>query len=338
MERDDLRRIAIAVTAIVAVFAGGTAGFSALLHESWHDAFYRTAVTATLTGLDSTPRGTGAELLTIGIALAGVAIFGYLVAGALDAIAHEVAGETRRTKRRLRMIDQLEDHFIICGYGRVGRRAAEEFAVSGQPYVVLDFNPDALAVAKERGVLFVEGRGSEDEDLERVGIDRAKGLLASADSDAENLYITLSARSRRPDLTIVARASDEEAERKLTLAGADRVVRPYSAAGIEMAKLALKPQVAAFLELVSSHAGPDLRFEEIEVTAECPQAGRTIRELAIRRTTGAVVIALRKPDGRFEITPNPDEAVEVGDVVIAIGTEPELRALEEVFGTRAVGV
>ena len=338
MDRSDLRRIAIAVSAIVVVFTGGSVGFASLLHESWHEALYRTAVTATLTGLDSTPRGTGAELLTIGIALAGVAIFGYLLAGALDAIAHEVAGETRRTKRRLRMIDRLEDHFIICGYGRVGRRAAEEFAASGQPYVVLDFNPDALAVAKERGVLFVEGRGSEDEDLARVGIDRAKGLLASADSDAENLYITLSARARCPELTIVARASDEEAERKLELAGADRVVRPYSAAGIEMAKLALKPQVAAFLELVSSHAGPDLRFEELEVHGDCPQAGRTIRELAIRRTTGAVVIAVRKPDGRFEITPDPDERIEVGDVVIAIGTEPELRALEEVFSTRTVGV
>src|SRR5438093_5068177 len=338
MDRTDIRRIAIAVGAIVVVFAGGAAGFAALLHESWHEALYRAAVTATLTGLDSTPRGTGAELLTIAIALSGVAIFGYLVAGALDAIAHEVAGETRRTKRRLRMIDQLSDHFIICGYGRVGRRAAEEFEVSGQPFVVLDFNPDAIAVAKERGVLFLEGRGSEDDDLARAGVDRAKGLLASADSDAENLYITLSARARCPELTIVARASDEESERKLVLAGANRVVRPYTAAGIEMAKLALKPQVAAFLELVSTHAGPDLRFEEIEVDSACPQAGQSIRELAIRRTTGAVVIAVRKTGGRFEITPDPDERIEVGDVVIAIGTEPELRALEDMFAPRAVGV
>jgi voltage-gated potassium channel len=137
---------------------------------------------------------------------------------------------------------------------------------------------------------------------------------------------------------IVARASDAEAERKLLLAGADRVVRPYSAAGVEMAKLALKPQVAAFLELVSTHAGPDLRFEEIEVRSGCPQAGKTIRQLAIRRTTGAVVIALGKPDGTFDITPNPDEPIEIGDVVIAIGTEPELQALEEMFSTRAVGV
>jgi voltage-gated potassium channel len=326
-----MRRIVVAVASVGLVLAGGTAGFAHLLHERWHDALYRTVVTATLTGLDTRPRGVGAELLTIGIALAGVAIFGYLLAGALEAIAHEVAGERRRARRQLRMIDELTDHFIICGYGRVGRRAAEEFTASGQPFVVLDFSPDALAEAKQRGVLFLEGRGAEDEDLVRAGIDRARGLLASADSDAENLYITLSARSRRPELTIVARASDAEAERKLALAGANRVVQPYSNAGTEMAKLALKPQVAAFLELVSSHTGPDLRFEEIEVSAGCPQAGRTIRELAIRRKTGAVVIALRRTDGSFEVTPNPDQRIEAGDVVIAIGTEPELRALAAVF-------
>jgi voltage-gated potassium channel len=331
-----MRRIVVAVASVGLVLAGGTAGFAHLLHERWHDALYRTVVTATLTGLDTRPRGVGAELLTIGIALAGVAIFGYLLAGALEAIAHEVAGERRRARRQLRMIDELTDHFIICGYGRVGRRAAEEFTASGQPFVVLDFSPDALAEAKQRGVLFLEGRGAEDEDLVRAGIDRARGLLASADSDAENLYITLSARSRRPELTIVARASDAEAERKLALAGANRVVQPYSNAGTEMAKLALKPQVAAFLELVSSHTGPDLRFEEIEVSTGCPQAGRTIRELAIRRKTGAVVIALRRTDGSFEVTPNPDQRIEAGDVVIAIGTEPELRALEDVFELGAV--
>jgi voltage-gated potassium channel len=332
----DLRRIAIALGAIAVVLVGGSIGFAHLLHERWNDALYRTVVTATLTGLDTRPAGVGAELLTIGVALAGVAIFGYLLAGALEAIAHEVAGERRRARRERRMIEELKDHFIICGYGRVGRRAAEEFEASGQPFVVLDFSADALAAARERGVLFVEGRGAEDEDLATAGIDRAKGLLASADSDAENLYITLSARSRRPDLTIVARASDAEAERKLALAGATRVVQPYSNAGTEMAKLALKPQVAAFLELVSSHAGPDLRFEEIEVQPGWAQAGRSIRELAIRRVTGAVVIALRKPDGSFEVTPDPDDRIEEGDVVIAIGTEPELRALEDIFAARAV--
>jgi voltage-gated potassium channel len=335
VDRRHIRRILITVAAILAVFGAGTIGFHRLLHEPWHSAFYRTVVTATLTGLDTTPEGPGAEFLTIGLALSGVAIFGFLAAQAVEAVAREVTGQARREKRQRRMIEQLRDHFIICGFGRVGRRAAEEFAASGQPFVILDFNEDALEAARERDVLYHVGRGAEDEDLTRVGIERAKGLLASADSDAENLYITLSARARRPDLTIVARASDAEAERKLLLAGADRVVQPYSTAGMEMAKLALKPQVAAFLEIVSTHAGPDLRFEEIEVTAESRQGGRSIRELRIRSTTGAVIVALRKPDGRFDTTPNPDVTIEVGDTLIAIGTEPELRALEDLFAPRA---
>ena len=328
------RRVAGTAVAIVLVFCAGTIGFHLLLDESWHGAFYRTVITATLTGLDSQPRGVGAELLTIAMALTGVAIFGYLATQAVEAIAHEVTGHARRGKRERRMIDQLEHHYIICGYGRVGRRAAEEIAASGQPFVVLDVTTEALDVARERGVLYLEGSGTEDEDLGRAGIDRARGLIASADSDAENVYITLSARSRRPDLMIVARASDAEAERKLRLAGADRVVRPYSTAGVEMAKLALKPQVAAFLEIVTSHGGPDLRFEEIEITRQYPQAGRTIRELRVRSTTGAVIVALRKRDGSFDTTPDPDVALEVGDVLIAIGTEPELRALEELFAPR----
>jgi voltage-gated potassium channel len=225
----------------------------------------------------------------------------------------------------------MRDHYIVCGYGRVGRRIAEELADAGVAYVVLDFSPDALASAREQDILFVEGNGAEDEDLERAGIDRAAGLLASADSDAQNLYITLSARARRPELTIVARASDREAERKLELAGANRVVQPYSAAGTEMAKLALKPQIAAFLEIVSSHGGPDLRFEELEVPEDCAPAGRTIGELRIRGKTGAVVVAVRKRDGHFETTPNPDMRLEPGDVIIAAGTEEELRALDELF-------
>jgi voltage-gated potassium channel len=332
-----MHRVAFAVTAAIVLFVVGTVGFHHLLHEKWHDAFYRTAITASLTGLDSQPGTTGAEFLTIAVAFSGVAIFGYVAAHAIEAITQEVEAGVRRDKRRRRIIDGMSNHFIICGYGRVGRRAAEEFAASGQPFVVLDTGDDAIEIAKERGVLYRKGSGSDDGDLQRVGIERARGLIASADSDAENLYITLSARSQRPDLMIVARASTREAERKLLLAGADRVVQPYASAGTEMAKLALKPQVAAFLELVSTHTGPDLRFEEIEVSPGCPQAGRTIRDTRIRATTGAVVIALRKPDGTFDVTPSPDEVIEPGDVVIAIGTENELKTLEDLFAPGSVG-
>jgi voltage-gated potassium channel len=337
MSRATLRRVAFVVLLALILCAAGTIGFHHLLREQWHEAFYRTAVTVTLTGLDTSPGREGAEILTVVLALGGVAILGYAAARAAESIAHEVAGDTRRDRKRLRMIGELTDHFIICGYGRVGRRAAEEFEASGQPYVVLDTGEEAVEIARERGVLYRRGSGAEDGELQLVGIANARGLLASADSDAENLYITLSARAQRPDLTIVARASTQEAERKLLLAGADRIVQPYATAGMEMATLALKPQVAAFLELVSSHTGPDLRFEEIEVSARCPQAGRSIRELRIRSTTGAVVIALRKGDGSFDVTPSPDEKIEPGDVLIAIGTEPELKALEDLFAPEKGG-
>ena len=240
---------------------------------------------------------------------------------------HEVAGDTRKDKRRRHMIDQLTDHFIICGYGRVGRRAAEEFEASGQAFAVLDTGDEAIEVARERGVLYRRGSGSDDRRSERAGIERARGLLASRTPTPR----TSTSRSRRgpqrPELTIVARASTRGGG-KLLFAGANRVVQPYAAAGTEMAKLALKPQVAASWT-VSSHAGPDLRFEEIEVTGRA-RGGKTIRELRIRSTTGAVVIALRKPDGFFDVTPSPTSDRR-GRRLIAIGTEPELKALEDLL-------
>jgi len=155
--------------------------------------------------------------------------------------------------------------------------------------------------------------------------------VASSDSDADNLYITLSARNARPELLIVARASDEDAAKKLRLAGADRVVQPYSTAGKEMAKLVLRPQVAAFLDIVSTSGGPELLFEEIEVKETCREAGKTIRDLRIREATGAMIVALRKRDGTFDTTPEPDATLDVGDVMIAAGTPEELRKLEELF-------
>ncbi len=229
------------------------------------------------------------------------------------------------------MIERISDHYIICGYGRVGRQVAEEFRAAGAQYVVLDFNPEVLEIAREEGIPYIDGIGTKDEDLEEAGLDRAHGLVASSDSDVDNLYITLSARAVRPDLLVVARASNAAAAKKLRIAGADRVVQPYSAAGRVMANLMLKPQVTAFIDVVTSAAGADLRFEELEVPAGWAQAGKTIGELRIRGKTGAVIVAVRKRDGHFETTPDPDLPLEAGDVMIAAGTDEELRALEELF-------
>jgi voltage-gated potassium channel len=334
VEQISWRRLGYAVLALLALLGIGTVGFHRLLGEDWISSLYRAVLTVSLTGLDAHPQSHSIELFSIFLLIAGVAIFAYVAGAIVEVIARGVVGGVWVERRRRRTIERMRDHYVICGYGRVGRRIAVELAQAGVPFVVLDFSPAAIAAARADGVAFVEGTGTEDTDLAAAGLDRACGILAASDSDPDNLYIVLSARHARPDLTIVARAADEEAEKKLRLAGADRVVQPYSAAGIEMAKLALKPQVAAFLDIVSTHGGPDLRFEEIEVTATCPQAGRTIRDLRIRRETGAVIVALRKGDGRFDTTPDPDASLDVGDVLIAVGTEEELRRLEELFAPR----
>ena len=231
-------------------------------------------------------------------------------------------------------MEGLRDHYIICGFGRVGRRVAEEFRQANAEFVVLDFSAAAKEAAAEEKVLFIEGNGTNDDDLRAAGLERARGLVAASDDDADNLYITLSARAAKPDMLIVARASNEEASKKLHLAGADRVVQPYLAAGRVMANLVLKPQVTAFIDVVTTAAGGDLRFEEIEVTDACGQAGRSIRDIDIRNETGALVVALRKRDGTFDTTPRPEAKLETGDVLIAAGTDQELRLLEDLFAPR----
>ena len=327
------REIAILLTAVVVLFVGGTIGFMRLLHESWHAALYRTIVTASLTGLDTTPRGFWAEFLTIGVVLSGVAIFGYFAAQLFDAVAHSVFGGAWKAKKMQKTIDALRDHIILCGYGRVGRRAGEELRAAGVPYVVLDFSETALEHAREMNDLFIEGSGAQDEDLEQAGIDRARGIIVASDDDGDNLYIVLSAKSRRPDLTVIARGSDEEAERKLKLAGADRVVTPYTTAGRVMAQMMIKPQVASFLNAMTSAEGPS--FEEILVTAACGNVGRTIGDLNIAAETGAQIVAVRKADG-LEMSPNKDTVLEESDVIVGAGSAEEIAKLERMFEPRDV--
>lgn len=322
------------MSSVLIVFVGGTVGFMVILHESWHSALYRTIVTASLTGLDTTPHGLAAEALTIVVVLSGVAIFGYFAAQIFDSIAHKVLGGAWREKKRRKMIDELRDHIIVCGYGRVGRRAAEELRHAGVPYVVLDFSSEARESAEQIGDLYIEGSGAEDEDLVRAGINRARGILIASDDDGDNMYITLSAKSQRPDLTVIARASTEEAERKLRLAGADRVVTPYATAGRVMAQLMVKPQVASFLNSLTSSDQPGMSFEEIEVKSTCGAVGLTIGELDVAEQTGANIVAVRKHGGGLNVRPTKDTLLEEADVIVGVGSPEEIRKLERMFEPR----
>jgi voltage-gated potassium channel len=317
--------------AIVATLAGGMIGFHSTLDETWFQSLYRAVVTATLAGLDTVPRNNGARVVSIVLVVAGLTIIAYAGAVIVEAIAGGVLTGVLAQRRKERTIERMRDHFIICGYGRVGRQVADEFRAARVQYVVLDYSSNAVQAAKEHGDLLIEGNATEDEDLRRAGLERAKGLVVASDDDADNLYITLSARSARPDLQIVARASDSDAEKKLRLAGADRVVLPYTAAGRTMANLVLKPQVTAFLDTVTTATGPDLHMAEIEVHRSCVQAGRTIRDIRVRHETGAIIVALRRKDGSFDTTPEPDVTIEPGDVIVGVGTSDELRRLEDLF-------
>jgi len=329
-----LRQIVRLLAAVAVTIGGGTVGFRLILHESWAQSVYRAVITATLTGLDTVPSTNGARALSILMVLAGLTIIAYAGAVIVEAIAGGVLTGVLAERRKERTIERLRDHFIICGYGRVGRRVADEFRAAGVAYVVLDFSAEAIANAKEHGDLLVEGNATDDRDLERAGLEHARGLVVSSDSDADNLYVTLSARAAVPGLYIVARAADEDAEKKLMLAGADRVVLPYATAGRVMANLVLRPQVTEFLDAVTTATGPDLHLAQIEVPATCIPAGHTIRETRIRHETGAIVVALRRKDGTFDTTPEPEAVIEAGDVLVGVGTTEELRRLEDLFAPR----
>src|SRR4051794_16894575 len=323
MQQFSVRLLAIATTVLTIALVLGTLGFQHMLGEGWMDSFYRSMVTVTLTGIDTKPSGAGAELLTIGLMLVGVAIFAYIASTLVELIARGVLTGAWAERRRRRAIERLRDHYIICGYGRVGRNVADEFRHAGVAYVVLDFSASALEAARERNDHFIEGNGTEDEDLAKAGLERARGLVAATDDDADNLYIALSARAKRPDLLIVARGSDEEAMKKLRLAGADRVVMPYAIAGRAMASLVAKPQAAAFLALEAGGDEPDFLFEQIEVPPGCPAAGCTIGQLRVHDRTGAAIIAVQKRGGQLETRPSKDLVLEPGDVLVGVGTSDE---------------
>ncbi|MFN8224604.1 MAG: TrkA family potassium uptake protein [Gaiellales bacterium] len=334
MERFSRRRFVGAQLLFVAVLAVGTVGFRVLLDEDWPDAFYRAVATTTLTGLDTPPHTTASQIFSVGLLVAGVAIFLYLAGTVVELIAQGVFGGAFAERRRRRRIEMLRDHVIICGAGRVGRAVASEITAARRSLVVIDVNAPTGLWAEGLGAEFIHGDGTEDDDLRRAGIATAYALIASADSDERNVFITLSARALRPDLVIVARASASGAAEKLRRAGANHVVEPYVAAGNAMARQVVKPQVAALLDLSGTSGSSGLRFEELVVTRECSASGATLRELDLRGRTGASIVAVRRHDGEVIVTPAADDVLAPDDIVVAVGSPEQIAKLEGVFAPK----
>ena len=332
---DALRQIRLAGFALFAIAVLGTTGYMVLLGWSFLDALYMTVISMTTVGYkevnDLTHDPVG-QVWTMLLLLTGV---GTLFYAAVSFVGLVVEGTVRGYFVRRRMkadIDKLRDHHILCGYGRVGRQVAREFAAEGVGFVILDQDDALVEECLREGYLALLGDASEDAVLEEAGIRRAKGLVAALDSDADNVFVTLSARKLNLALHIVARASSDETTGKLEMAGADRTISPYAVGGRRLASLATQPFVVDFLDIVTrGEKGIEFRLEEFEVPKGSAVADRTIGELSIGEKTGAIVLAFRTVDGAFDTTPTADDRLRAGDTLIVLGSPQQTDRLERLM-------
>jgi voltage-gated potassium channel len=304
------------------VQAFGTVGFAITEDVSlWRGFVWSLDTTATIGSIPGPDNLSGEIVKTILIILGVGTLFYALVTIAEFFVAGHL-GEILEERRTLKKIEELSDHHLICGFGRVGRQVARDLKSADVDFVVIDELEENKELADQLGALFLLGRPSEDELMKAAGIEHALSVLACVDSDAENIFICLTARELRSDITIVARASVEDSEKKLLRAGADRVISPYKSSGAEMARLALQPQVTGVVDVA-----PEYRMEEIDVTEGCEAAGKTIGE--VRGST--TIAAVRSADGKVHPQPSEDTVLGPGDVVVAMGTVDALRELEPLF-------
>jgi voltage-gated potassium channel len=284
--------------------------------------------TVATVGSNPDPPDVGGQITKVLLILVGVGTLFYALVTMTEFFVAGHLGEILEERRTLNKIDDLKDHHLICGFGRVGRQVARDLQIAGDPFVVIDELDENKELAEHMGAPFLQGRPSDDEMLKAAGIERAISVLACVDSDAENIFTCLTARELRADITVVARASVEDSEKKLLRAGADRVISPYKSSGAEMARLALQPQVTGVVDVA-----PEYRMEEIDVSEGCAGEGKTIGE--IRGTT--TIAAVRDAEGRVSPQPPVDTILNAGDVLVAMGTTDALKRLEAMFAPTRPG-
>jgi voltage-gated potassium channel len=316
------RRLTRLGVVIVGVIGLGTVAFAVSEDLNPWEAFRWSLDVVATVGAAAHPETTAGEVTSTLLIVLGVGTLFYglvtvtefFVAGHLAELLHE-----RRTQR---MIDATSDHFIICGFGRVGRQVERDLRAAGARYVIIDPNPENLEKAVGVGIRVIEGEAADDEVLRRAGVERARAVIACVDSDAENIFITLTVRELNPKAAVVARASVEDSESKLLRAGAQRVISPYKSSGSEMARLALHPQVSGAIEVAADH-----RLEEIEVAVGCEGEGKAIGDIR----GGSFIVGVRGADGSFQAQPPAERVLNAGDVVMALGTARTMDRLEALF-------
>jgi voltage-gated potassium channel len=323
---NQVRRIQLALLAVLGVMIAGSVGYL-VLGFSPLDAVYQTVTTITTVGFrELHPLNPAGKIFTIVLILAGVGTAFYMFSVVLETL---VEGHLRQLLGRRRMerdIARMSGHAIVCGWGRVGRAVGGYLAGQGAQVVVVDNDAERVATVPHAALA---GDVTDDDVLRKAGIMRARALVAAINTDAENVYVTLSARALRPDLVIIARARTEASEPKLLRAGATRVVNPQRIGGQRIAAAALQPNVVEFLDVVMHDGSLEFRLEEVPVRAGSRLAGRTLGALSVGESTGALVLAVRTKEGTFRTNPPLSFNLEAGCVLIAIGTQQQIAALEE---------
>ncbi|MEH2278924.1 MAG: potassium channel protein [Nostoc sp.] len=320
--------------ALGGVFFIGTLWYWLVEGWSWEDAAYMTVITLATVGYGEThPLGSRGRLFTIALILLGVVNIGYIVNRFTEAIIQGYFQEGIRLQQQRRLMESLSEHYIICGFSRTGRQIAKEFRAEGVLFVVIDSEMESIQRAQLEGYTAYQGDATLDDTLLKVGIERATCIVAALPSDAENLYIVLSAKTLNTGIRAIARASTEEALQKLQRGGADEVISPYITGGKRMAAAALRPQVLDFVDGILTGADRQLYMEEFLLDPIfCPFVGQTLQKARLRSQTGALVLAIRRLDGTLIGGPTGDTVLMSGDRLIGMGTAEQLRDLNQILG------
>lgn len=319
-----LRRAGLVLATIVAV---GTVGYRVVEGAPWWESLYMVLMTVSTVGFAEVfPLGLAGQILTGLLIVFGVGTALYTAGVALEVAIVQVSDRGRKARMQ-REIDSLSNHQIVCGFGRVGQAAWEDILEHSSDVVVIEVDPDAAADARAQGALVVEGDATHNDALLAAGIDRAAGLIACVSSDSDNLVIVLSARSLNSSLPVVARANDIEAEEKIRLAGADRVVAPQRVGARRMAAMALQPGLADFVDLVIRGHHVEFRVERVTVASGSRLDGQSLKGAGVRQHSGAMVLAIERPHEGVEVNPDADRIIPRGSVLVAIGTSAQIAAL-----------
>jgi voltage-gated potassium channel len=330
---DVFRQLKFGVSFLILALAGGTLGYT--LIEGWHplDSLYMTVITITTVGYGEVgPLSQAGRAFTMVLILGSVGMVAFIVVGLARVM---VEGEVRRILGRRKLekkIAGLKNHYIVCGYGRIGSYICKELAERPLPFVVVERDPNLTQRIEEGGYLYVNGDATDDDILRQAGIESAKCLVASVASDADNLYITFTARQINSNLYILSRATDDAAEKKLIKAGANKVVSPYMIGAHRMAMALLRPNVVDFMEIAMHRRSLELQLEEIRVHAVDQLSSTILRESGIRSDLDLIVVAIKKQSGKMIYNPSSETQIEAGDTLITLGERRNLDKLEKLVG------